>query len=120
VSDVREPQNAAEQSEAPTAEEREVATDEAAMPQTAEAEPEKTEYIEFVGQEPYGTEFISEHTVTRRQLRDAWDVAIPKDLKWTKTQGGPNAGRMLVPVSDMTPEAAEGFEKDPMFKRVSL
>lgn len=108
--------------EAQTAEEREVALDEAAMPQTAEAEPEpeKTEYIEFVGTEPYGTEFIGEHTVTRRQLREAWGVTIPKDLKWTKTQGGPNAGRMLVPVSDMTPEAAEGFDKDPMFKLVSL
>jgi hypothetical protein len=93
----------------------EVAADEEAF-----EEPETTEYIEFVGTPPYGVEFTSEHTVTRKQLRDAWSVSIPKDLVWRKTEGGPNQGRMLVPVSDMTPEAAAGFENDPLFKRVEL
>lgn len=85
-----------------------------------EEEP-KTEYIEFVGTDPqYGVEFHSEHTVTRKQLRDAWGVETSKDLKWTKQDGGPLKGRMLVPVADMSPEAAEGLANDPMFKRVTL
>ena len=80
----------------------------------------KTQYVEFVGSEPFGTEFTSEHTVTRKQLRDAWDVSTPKDLRWTKAQSGPRKGRMLVPASDMSPEALEGFTNDPMFRVVEL
>jgi hypothetical protein len=85
-----------------------------------EAQPSEQEYIEFVGQEPHGTEFHSEHTVTRKQLRDAWGVETSKDLRWTKAAGGPNKGRMLVPVSDMSEAAAQGFENDPMFRKVTL
>lgn len=117
MTDVNEPQ---------TAEEAEVLADEAAAPEelTPEADeesaPAKEEFIEYVGEPPYGAQFISRHTVTRRQIKDAWGITIPKDLEWTKTEGGPNKGRMLVPVSDMTPEAAEGFASDPAFKRVEL
>ena len=86
-----------------------------------QTEPNKVEYIEFVGLDSgLGTEFHSEHTVTRKQLKDAWDVTTPKDLRWVKAEGGPHKGRMLVPVSDMSPEAAAGLENDPMFKRVTL
>lgn len=102
----------------------EVAQDEAAMPETTEENQEAesgTEYIEYVGDKAgYGTTFISEHTVTRKQLREAWDVETTKDLRWTKSEGGPNKGRMLVPVSDMSEAAAKGFENDPMFRRVTL
>ena len=85
-----------------------------------EQEEGKTQYVEFVGSEPFGTEFTSEHTVTRKQLRDAWDVSTPKDLRWTKAQSGPRKGRMLVQASDMSPEALEGFTNDPMFRVVEL
>jgi hypothetical protein len=110
----------------PTTEEIEILEDEKVagpdgQTEVAEDAPkEGVEYIEFVGQQPYGVEFTAEHVVTRKQLREAWDVTIPKDLKWTKAEGGPNRGRMLVPVSDMTPEAAAGFENDPLFKLVTL
>ena len=91
----------------------------------AEPEPEKVEYIEFLGTDPkFGTEFYAPgvvgHTVTRKDLKDAWGITIPKDIEWTKLAGGPHRGRMLVPVSDLTPEAADGLANDPMFKRVSL
>lgn len=113
----------------PTPEENEVTADEAALPESADTdqvviveddEPAKVEYLEFVGTPPYGAEFISSHTVTRRQVRDNWDLSMPKDLEWTKAKGGPHAGRMLVPVSDTTPEVAQGLENDPMFRRVTL
>jgi hypothetical protein len=90
-----------------------------------EPESETTDYIEFLGTDKeYGVEFYAPgvvgHTVTRKDLRDAWDVETPKDLKWTKMAGGPHKGRMLVKVEDMSEAAATGFENDPMFRRVSL
>lgn len=76
----------------------------------------KIEYLEYVGEKPYGTEFIHQHTVTRKQLKDYRDVTTDKDLSWTKGKNG----RMLVPISDMSPEAAEALEADPVFRRVTL
>jgi hypothetical protein len=86
---------------------------------------DKVEYIEFLGtNKEFGVEFYKEgvvgHSVTRKELREAWDVDTPKDLKWTKMAGGPHKGRMLVKVEDMSPAAAEGFANDPMFRRVTL
>jgi len=119
VSDIRE--------EPQTAAEAEVLEDENVAPEdlTPEADEDEeaepaTPYIEYVGTPPYGAQFIVEHTITRKQIKDAWDLTMPKDLKWTKAEGGPLKGRMLVPVSDMTPEVAEGLANDPMFKRVEL
>lgn len=84
-------------------------------------EPAKTEYIEFVGQEPYGTEFYKgehgTHTVFAKDFKKYHDLELgKKEVVWRK---GAN-GRMLVPVSDITPEAAEYLASDPMFKRVTL
>lgn len=77
----------------------------------------KVDYIEFVGTAPHGTEFHSSHTVSAVDLKKYHDVDLGvKEVVWTK---GDN-GRFLVPVKDMTPEAAEVLAKDPMFKRVKL
>ncbi len=90
----------------------------------ADAEPvpdDKKEYIEFVGQPPYGTEFYNgeygTHTVFANDFKKYHDLDLgKKEVVWRK---GPN-GRMLVPVADITPEAAEYLASDPMFKRVTL
>lgn len=80
-------------------------------------EPAKEEYIEFVGLPPFGTEFTHQHSVDRKHMKDYHDIDLgAKEVVWTK---GSN-GRFLVPVSEMTPEAAKYFESDPMFKRVTL
>lgn len=90
---------------------------EVAADEQASAEEVKTEYIEFVGMPPYGTEFTSQHSVDRKHMKDYHDLDLgAKEVVWTKGKNG----RFLVPVSDMTPEAAGYFESDPMFKRVSL
>lgn len=82
-----------------------------------EREDTKTEYIEFFGLDPrYGTEFHSEHSITRAHFKKYHDLTTPKDLVWTK---GSN-GRFLVPTADMTPEVAEVLAKDPAFKRVTV
>jgi hypothetical protein len=111
------------------AQEAEVAADEQALPETAEPEqtepqePAKTEYLEFVGDAQYGTQFYSKevgavgHSVTAAHLKQYHDIDLGKKVvEWKR---GAN-GRFLVPVSDMTPEAAELLANDPMFKRVEL
>jgi hypothetical protein len=76
-----------------------------------------TEYIEFVGTDPaYGTEFHEKHSVSRAHFKKYHDVTTPKDLEWTKRADG----KMVVPVADMSPEAAEILANDPMFKKVTL
>jgi hypothetical protein len=84
----------------------------------AEDKAADTEYIEFLGTDPavHGTALHTEHSVSKAHMKKYHDLTIPKDLSWTR---GSN-GRFLVPVSDMTPEAAEVLANDPMFKRVTV
>lgn len=82
----------------------------------ADPESAKVEYIEYLGDPTYGTEFTVGHEVSRKHLREHHDVSTPKDLTWTKGKNG----RFLVKVEDMSPEAAELLENDPAFKRVTL
>jgi hypothetical protein len=75
--------------------------------------PEPIEYIEFVGDPQYGTEFHSEHTVSAAHMRQYHDVDLgTKVVAWNKQN------HFRVPASDITPEAASILEADPMFKRV--
>jgi len=83
----------------------------------SEPMPEPVEYVEFVGTEPYGAEFITAHTITRKQARDAWEITIPADLVWTKDRR--KKDRMLVPTEGMSPELVEFLADDPMFKVVT-
>lgn len=109
-----------------TPEEAEVLADEQAAPeelaeQAPAPEEGKTEYIEFVGQPPYGTEFhrgeYGTHTVNAKDFKTYHNLDLgKKEVVWRK---GAN-GRMLVPVADITPDAAEYLASDPMFKRVTL
>lgn len=82
------------------------------------SEPDKVEYIEFLGTDPglHGTTLHTSHSVSKAHFKQYHDVVTDKDLTWTK---GSN-GRFLVPVGDMSPEAAEVLAKDPMFKRVKV
>lgn len=93
----------------------------------AEGEPEaapvtETDYIEFVGDNPkYGVEFYNgpsgTHSLTAKHMKEYHDIDLgKKEVVWTKGKNG----RMLVPVSDITPEAADVLAEDPMFKRVTL
>lgn len=82
-----------------------------------DAAPKEVEYLEFVGFGPTGAEFYTSHSVTAKQMKDHYDIDLGKNaIVWRKRPDG----RMLVPVSDMTPEAAEILANDPMFKHVKL
>lgn len=83
-----------------------------------------TDYIEYMGEEPYGTAFLSSHTILRTD--DLWKrnkVEDAKDVVWTRDPSGPGIGqqgsRMLVRVEDLTPGMVRVLEKTSGYKRVS-
>lgn len=79
---------------------------------------EEQGFIEYVGAAPFGTEFEDTRLITRKQAKDAWEVSIPKDLRWTKKQSGPNRGRMLLPLADVPTEVREMLLEDKAFRQV--
>lgn len=93
-------------------------------PQTSTSKPEARAeadgYIEYLGSERYGTEFEDTRLITRKQAKDAWEVSIPKDLRWTKARSGPNRGRMLLPLSEVPAEVVDLLLEDPSFAKVGL
>lgn len=84
----------------------------------AEATTEETGFVEYVGSAPYGTEFEDFRQITRREAKDAWDISIPRDLRWTKAQHGQNRGRMLLPLADVPAEVRDLLLEDKAFKVV--
>jgi hypothetical protein len=83
-----------------------------------------TEYIEYLGEQPYGTAFLSSHTIPKGDpLWKRNKVSLTKDLVWERDPLGPGIGqkgnRMLLPVEDIPVEALSFLEKTPGFKRVS-
>lgn len=103
MSDVREPEDLSEDE----------LFEEQADEEVGEA---PTEYIEFLGWKPYGTEFISEHSVPKKHMKDTHDIKSTKDVVWRK---GAN-GRMLVPVADIDPDVVDYLVTDEAFKKVTL
>lgn len=83
-----------------------------------EARTEEAGFVEYVGSAPYGTEFEDVRQITRKEAKAAWDISIPKDLRWTKAQQGPNRGRMLLPLADVPAEVRELLLEDSAFKTV--
>lgn len=81
----------------------------------------QTEYVEYAGDPTYGVEFLDSHTITRKQAKEgAWGIEIPADLVWTKKQGGPYKGRMLLSTEGLTEDTLASLENEPGFKRVTL
>lgn len=90
-------------------------------PQTSTSNEPTTEgFIEYLGSERYGTEFEDVRLITRKQAKDAWEVSIPKDLRWTKAKSGPNRGRMLLPLADIPAEVVDLLLEDSAFTKVGV
>lgn len=89
-------------------------------------EPQTRDYIEYLGEPPYGTDFLTAHTLPKGdRLWKRLGVKAPtKDIVWERDPFGPGHGqkgnRFLVPVEDLTPEIAAGLEKVPGFKKVNV
>lgn len=88
------------------------------------AEESKAGYIEYVGEEPNGTSFLTAHTLPRTDaLWKRHGVQNAKEVKWERDPMGPAIGqkgnRFLVPVADLDPAQLAVLEKTPGYKRVS-
>lgn len=84
-------------------------------------EPESTEYIEHLGDSKYGTEFLTSHTITPAQAKEAgWLTELKQAIVWVKRESGRLKGRMLVKVSDVPDGVKEELASDPAFKVVTL
>lgn len=81
---------------------------------SAPAQSQVQDYIEFVGEPPYGNEFIDNRIITRRDAKAAWDFTMAKDLHWKKD----GKGRMMVPVSEIPSEIRELLLEDNAFRFV--
>ena len=84
------------------------------QPEAPEPVAEK-QFVEYLGEDKYGTEFIDVRLISRKDAKDGWDISIPKDLRWTKDA----QGRMRLPVSDIPADALERILAGKTFKLVT-
>jgi hypothetical protein len=94
------------------------------VPTDDEQVPATREYIEYLGEEPHGTAFLTAHTLPKGdQLWKRSGLKVTKDVTWERDPYGPGIGqkgnRMLVAVEDLPDGTAEVLEKLPMYKRVN-
>lgn len=94
------------------------------MAETTKATPDAVAYIEYLGEEPYGTAFLSSHTIPKGDgLWKRNKVEGAKSVTWERDPLGPGIGqkgnRMLVRVEDLDPAQVALLEKTPGYKRVS-
>lgn len=97
---------------------------EAKMPEEMTPEPETTEYVEYLGEKPYGVEFLTSHTIPKNDtLWKRSGVEATKDVTWERDPMGPGIGqkgnRMLVKTADLPDGARAVLEKTPGFKIVN-
>lgn len=90
----------------------------------ADEEQAPREYIEYLGEEPHGTAFLTSYTIPKGDaLWKRAGVKPTKDVVWERDPNGPGIGqkgsRMLLPVEDMPDGTAAVLEKVPGFKRVT-
>lgn len=89
-----------------------------------EQEPRKAksskEFVEYMGSEQYGTEFEDRRVISRRDVKEGWDVSMSKDLVWTKARSGPNRGRMLLSTEGIPEEVMERLREEPGFRVVTV
>lgn len=93
-------------------------TDTVSTPETTDAAPEAVatkEFVEYVGTEPHGVEFVDKRAISPRQAKAGWDIKISKDLVWTKNRHG----RMLLAVDEIPAEVLPLLLEDASFRVVA-
>jgi hypothetical protein len=87
-------------------------------------EAESADFIEYAGEEPHGTAFLTTHTIPKGDpLWKRNKVSPSKDLVWERDPMGAAIGqkgnRMLLSTDGIAPEVLAVLEKTPGYKRVS-
>lgn len=83
-----------------------------------------SDFIEYLGEEPNGTTFLSSHSLAKGDpLWKRNGVEDAKAVTWERDPMGPPVGqkgnRFLVKTSDLSPAQLAVLEKTPGFKRVN-
>lgn len=86
--------------------------------------PETVDYIEYLGEEPHGTTFLTSHTLPRGDaLWKRNKMTVSKAVTFERDPLGPPVGqsgnRLLVRVDDLPEGTLAVLEKSPGYKRVS-
>lgn len=66
--------------------------------------------VVYVGAKPYGTEFLTSHTLEIKDLKILGDEEAKKSVEFNK------GNDFSVPVSDLSPAVVEALSKMPEFK----
>jgi hypothetical protein len=88
------------------------------------ADTNTTEYVEYLGEAPYGVTFLTAHTLPKGDaLWKRNGVEATKDVVWERDPMGPPVGqkgsRMLVKTEDLPDGAKAVLEKTPGYKIVN-
>lgn len=92
---------------------------------SVETEQDKTrDYIEYKGDETFGTAFLTTHTIPKGDgLWKREGVTAPKDLVWERDPFGPALGfpgnKMRLAVEDIPADLLPILERIPGYKRVN-
>jgi hypothetical protein len=116
-----DPTPAEELSENLAAQEAEADADETALPETAEDQQEpKYVTFEYVGEQPYGREFLASHTIykssavkghkTEHLSFGGQGIEVPEDLVWSKEND------WKVKVDASLTDLVEGLKRQPFLK----
>jgi hypothetical protein len=83
-----------------------------------------TEFIEYAGDEQYGTAFLHSHTLPKGDaLWKRNGVEMTKDVVWERDPSvpiGQKGAKMRVLVKDLPPDAVKVLEATPGYKRVTV
>lgn len=87
--------------------------------------PTEREYIEYLGEEPHGTDFLTSHTIPKGDpVWKRFGLKPTKDVTWERDPFGPGIGqkgnRMLLSVEDLPDGVAEVLEQGQNYRRVTV
>lgn len=82
---------------------------------------EEVEYLEYLGDPMYGTEFLTSHTISAADAKKAeWVTEVKEPIVWTRRESGRYKGRMLLPLADLPEGIDEELKGDPAFRVATL
>jgi hypothetical protein len=89
-----------------------------------QTEPAQSEFIEYAGEEPFGTSFLTSHTLPKGDaLWKRNNVEVSKDLVWERDPMGPAIGQkgshLRLSTEGLPADVVKVLENTPGYKRVS-
>lgn len=93
------------------------------MTDVNEEQEEYSDFVEYLGEAPYGVDFLASHTLPRGDI--LWrrnKIDMDRDLVWERDVTIPNGqpgNRMLLPTEGIPDAALDKLLEQPQYRRVS-